>query len=226
MPVVLLIREEDEVHSVVLSKKPIVMGRSSSCDIRLSDEKISSRHLALMVNSSGKVIIKDLGSTNGTILNGSQIEDAVLMLEDQLMIGAVRLWIDPDQLSARERQILTRSESPAKLKFINLKDTSTQNAKPSAPSLPTEIKKNNLIDRAKNVSSGKKTFCDESFTGKDQTFFELEESSGNTQFIELPKATQTEKAKSKNSPKLKKKQAPEKPKGIFEKISSLFKKKD
>lgn len=225
MPVVLLIREEDEVHSVVLSQKPIVMGRSSSCDIRLTDEKISSRHLALKVNSSGKVIIKDLGSTNGTYLNGSQVEESVLMLDDQLFIGAVSLWIDPDQLSVKERQHLTRVDGQAKVKFINLKDTNTQNPSPRAPTPPPEVKKPAAQRRSLKNAGDTIAHTEVSLTGKDQTLFDLEEASGNTQFIEVPKTASNEKIKKKINPKIKKKIEPPKPEGLLGKISSIFKKK-
>jgi pSer/pThr/pTyr-binding forkhead associated (FHA) protein len=223
MPVVLLIREEDEVHSVVLSQKPIVMGRSSSCDIRLTDEKISSKHLALKVNSSGKVIIKDLGSTNGTYLNGSQIEDALLMLEDQLVIGGVSLWIDPEQLTPKEKQPLTRLEAPAKLKFINLKQTNTR---VDVPSKPTKVPPKPQKDSFTASLARKLPDPDAMFVGKDQAMFDLEEPSGETHFYKVPKASPTtEKMKKKSSPKVRKKVDTTENIGLFQRLLSLFKKK-
>lgn len=140
MPVVLMIREDDETHSVVLTAKPIVMGRSSSCDIKLSDDKISSRHLAIKLNKANRVIIKDLGSTNGTYLNGLKVDESYLMIADQLMIGAVSLWIDEGQLSLKERRILIRADAVAPVKFINLQGTSSSANIPSKPAEPAQAK--------------------------------------------------------------------------------------
>lgn len=227
MPIVLFIREEDEVHSVLLSHKPIVMGRSSSCDIRLSDEKISSRHIALKVNSSGKVIIKDLGSTNGTYLNGSLIEESLLMLEDQLFIGAVSLWIDPDQLSIREKQILTRVDGATKLKFINLKGSNTKGLATKAPIAPPEVRQEESAQvKSKNNRYSKPAdSATNSYSSKDQALFDLEESSGNTQFIEVPKTSSNDKMRKKSISKNRTKTEPKKSRSLLNFLFSFIKKR-
>lgn len=51
----------------------LVIGRSKSCDIRLGDEFISAEHCKVYFES-GYFFIEDLNSTNGTFIDGAQIE--------------------------------------------------------------------------------------------------------------------------------------------------------
>lgn len=137
MPVVLVIKENEDYHSVLLSNKALILGRSSSCDVRLSDERVSGKHLAIKLSSQGKVMIKDLGTTNGSFLNGLQIQESFLMLRDELTIGGVLLTLEHSQLSAKERVILTREES-TQLKFIKLNtQTDTKSEKKRSQPQPT-----------------------------------------------------------------------------------------
>jgi len=50
----------------------LVIGRSSSCDIHVPDSEMSRRH-AEVSRHDGGVVVRDLGSTNGTRVNGSMI---------------------------------------------------------------------------------------------------------------------------------------------------------
>jgi len=64
----------------------VVVGRSSSCDVRLPDQSISRRHAQLRRQDDGWRVV-DLLSTNGTFLNGRQISSAVAFPGDQLGFG-------------------------------------------------------------------------------------------------------------------------------------------
>lgn len=119
MAVVLVIKENEDYHSVLLTNSALILGRSSSCDVRLTDERVSGRHLAIKLSSQGKVMIKDLETTNGSYLNGIKIQESLLMLKDELMIGGVSLTLEQGQLTPKERVILTR-EDATQLKFIKL----------------------------------------------------------------------------------------------------------
>lgn len=69
-----------------------VIGRDASSDLRINDEQVSSKHcLVEFVNSS--FIIRDLNSTNGTTLNGQEINEAQLSDGDQLQIGETSLSV-------------------------------------------------------------------------------------------------------------------------------------
>ena len=62
-------------------------GRSRECDIRLADANVSRRH-AEVRREEGAYWIVDLGSTNGTELNGRRIERERLSDGDRITLGS------------------------------------------------------------------------------------------------------------------------------------------
>ena len=67
--------------------KPVtVLGRSSGCDIRLTDPNVSRRHAELRQEGTSWWIV-DLGSTNGIEVNGSRLERAKLETGDTVIVG-------------------------------------------------------------------------------------------------------------------------------------------
>jgi DNA-binding NtrC family response regulator/pSer/pThr/pTyr-binding forkhead associated (FHA) protein len=71
------------------------LGRSPSCEIPLEDHKVSRRH-AKMVFEDGQTKISDLGSRNGTVVNGEKIEaEAILLPGDRVQVGETTILIAP-----------------------------------------------------------------------------------------------------------------------------------
>jgi hypothetical protein len=68
----------------------VVIGRSRECDVRVADGNASRRH-AEVVQDGGSYVIVDLGSTNGTELNGRRITRETLADGDRITIGATDL---------------------------------------------------------------------------------------------------------------------------------------
>lgn len=69
------------------STEPLTIGRSSDCSIPVKDRYLSRRH-AEIVPESGKWVLKDLGSANGTYLNGNRVErDEPLRSGDRIRVG-------------------------------------------------------------------------------------------------------------------------------------------
>jgi len=65
----------------------IVIGRVSDVDLLLLDEKVSRKHAKISMRQ-GQVLIEDLASRNGTIVNGARIRSVELKEGDQIIIGA------------------------------------------------------------------------------------------------------------------------------------------
>src|SRR5512142_2589208 len=65
----------------------VVVGRGTGADIRVDDPGISRRHVRLVRGASGGVVAEDLGSTNGTFVNGIGISSCILREGDRLQIG-------------------------------------------------------------------------------------------------------------------------------------------
>jgi hypothetical protein len=66
------------------------IGRQSSCDITISDPNVSRRH-AEIHPSADRYVLVDLGSTNGTRVNGSRISEHELADGDKLRFGGTTL---------------------------------------------------------------------------------------------------------------------------------------
>lgn len=75
---------------ISLTRQPIVIGRLSSNDVILSDSNVSRRHAELR-KVDGRWTLVDLGSTNGTVVNGKLIKEAPLNDGDELTFGGSSL---------------------------------------------------------------------------------------------------------------------------------------
>jgi two-component system, cell cycle response regulator len=73
-----------------LSGDGCVIGRTAPSTVRVPEEGISRQH-AELTRRNGEVIIRDLGSTNGTFVNGEQITEHVLADGDKIQIGSTTI---------------------------------------------------------------------------------------------------------------------------------------
>lgn len=85
---VLLVDQTDEHLQLHLGSN--VVGRGSESDLQLLDQGVSRRHLDVQYDGH-RATAYDLGSTNGTTVNGHQIGSAVLQHGDVIRIGHTRL---------------------------------------------------------------------------------------------------------------------------------------
>jgi two-component system cell cycle response regulator len=69
-----------------LNSTSLVIGRSSKCDIQIDQESISRNH-SKIVNTGKSILVRDLGSTNGTYVNDEPIDEYVLRDGDLIKIG-------------------------------------------------------------------------------------------------------------------------------------------
>ena len=74
-----------------ISNDHFFIGRHPKSDILLMDETVSARH-AVIIHSQNKILIQDVGSTNGTFINGEQIEGRRELKDgDNLHFGKVEM---------------------------------------------------------------------------------------------------------------------------------------
>jgi hypothetical protein len=89
-PAVLDVHEDGAHRTVPLKSEVVTIGRLPDCDVVLKD-KAASRHHAQIKTKDGHFTLTDLGSTNGTRLNGQTIQSRVLEDGDRITIGATTL---------------------------------------------------------------------------------------------------------------------------------------
>jgi len=75
---------------VPIGSEPLVIGRLPECGVVLEDTNVSRRHAELR-RSGDEVVLTDLGSTNGTRVNGAPIREHVLGSGDEVSVGSTRL---------------------------------------------------------------------------------------------------------------------------------------
>ncbi|MFZ9886867.1 MAG: FHA domain-containing protein, partial [Myxococcota bacterium] len=97
----------EEVLRIPLTDKSLVIGREKSVDVPLDDRALSRRHAS--VEKRGAAIwVSDLGSANGTYVNGEKIEEPRPLSEgDVIGLGHYRLHIDGAQAAGGQTPILT-----------------------------------------------------------------------------------------------------------------------
>jgi hypothetical protein len=82
-----------ENQSYAVLRSPTKIGRLADNDIVLSDKRVS-RHHAELVQQSGRWVVRDTGSTNGTALNGKMIKEAPLKPGDKVSLGGLEIVWD------------------------------------------------------------------------------------------------------------------------------------
>jgi hypothetical protein len=83
----LVIHEDRETRSVVLAAETMTIGRLPECQVTIADKGASRRH-AQIRRKDGTYTLTDLGSTNGTLLNGQTIQTRELADGDRITIGS------------------------------------------------------------------------------------------------------------------------------------------
>src|SRR3954469_23449460 len=75
-----------EGPDLILNKPVLLLGRHEECDVQLHSSKVSRRH-CIIAFLDDRVLIRDLGSTNGVRINGETVTEAPIKDGDELAIG-------------------------------------------------------------------------------------------------------------------------------------------
>ena len=78
---------------------PMIVGRAPTSDIPVFDPTISRRHAELLTEDKG-VQVRDLGSSNGTFLNGARVDSCLVTVGDTVTFGKVPFKLQPVGASA------------------------------------------------------------------------------------------------------------------------------
>ena len=98
-PALVFLRGELIAAPIPLDRSEVVLGRAIEADVRVNDARASRMHARIRTErdpatGETRYRVTDLGSTNGTLLNGQTVTDALLEDGDKLMIGEHILRFD------------------------------------------------------------------------------------------------------------------------------------
>jgi DNA-binding NtrC family response regulator len=87
-------RGPDAGRRIALNKDRFVVGKSSDCDLKFLDPTVSRRHFEIEKRGD-TFVVRDLGSTNGTTVDGIKIKEAFLSPGSKVAAGNVELIFQP-----------------------------------------------------------------------------------------------------------------------------------
>ncbi len=82
-----------------VEEEPLRAGRSEDSDIFLDDVTVSREHVVFTTLDSGRLVVRDLGSLNGTYVNNVRVDEKALDSGDEIQIGKFKLIY----IAARDR---------------------------------------------------------------------------------------------------------------------------
>lgn len=87
----------DAGRAVALDKGPVRVGRAGACELPLSDASVSNIHAVITLVDPSTIEVVDLGSTNGTVVNGERVAASRRVIAGQrLQFGQTVVALVPD----------------------------------------------------------------------------------------------------------------------------------
>ena len=83
----------------------IVLGSSADCDVQLDEPGVAARHAEIRLIDGNSLLLKDLDSETGTLLNGEPVIETLLGSGDEIRIGTCRWMLQAPGL--RPERVLT-----------------------------------------------------------------------------------------------------------------------
>jgi pSer/pThr/pTyr-binding forkhead associated (FHA) protein len=136
--------------SILISKDLVVVGRKEHCDLRLDHKSVSKMH-CVIVRTDGLLLLRDLGSTNGTRVNGTRVRRAALLPNDQISIAhfKFRVLLGPDEEAPVSPNDHTQNLDPSDLaRVLRPRDEANKDDDEDdrLPDVPEKLHRNQLPD--------------------------------------------------------------------------------
>lgn len=90
-PWLVVVNSRMSVGKMFSLENPLTLGRSVECDVRLDEEGVSRLHVRFERRDDGHVYLEDLGSKNGTYVNGEQVKSHALRDGDKIQVGPITI---------------------------------------------------------------------------------------------------------------------------------------
>jgi pSer/pThr/pTyr-binding forkhead associated (FHA) protein len=143
---------------IEIVKDLVVIGRKEDCDVRLEHKSVSKMH-CVITKTDGLLMLRDLGSTNGTRVNGTRVRRAALLPNDQVAIAhfKFKVMLGPDEpppsVQPNEHtQALNQRELAL---LMQARGGGTEKASPLEAPMEEALHRNQLPDVYPDDSSGR-----------------------------------------------------------------------
>ena len=132
MPKLQLVRPDGSQTDHELTEETLTVGRASDNVFPIDDVSVSSHH-AQIAPSAGVFLLKDLGSTNGTAVNGAELQpetEYTLKPGDRIRFGKVDSIFDPENAEAGAHELPSNVERAIAPASKSIKPSNFMNASP------------------------------------------------------------------------------------------------
>jgi DNA-binding NarL/FixJ family response regulator len=99
-----------------------VLGRDAGADIRIASDDVSRRHAKIVVARGALINVLDLGSTNGTFVNGSRVDLRTLQRGDAIALADARLLVADADTAKRVLALGSAEVAPPASPSLDLTD--------------------------------------------------------------------------------------------------------
>jgi pSer/pThr/pTyr-binding forkhead associated (FHA) protein len=142
---------------IEITKDLVLVGRKEECDLKLDHKSISKLH-CVVVKTDGLLLLRDLGSTNGTRVNGQRVRRAALLPNDQLQIASLRYTVQftADEAPADSNEYTQQLEGKDLAKLLEKSDRPGELDSDSSDAEIPVVRTNSLPDQYPEVQPAKK----------------------------------------------------------------------
>jgi predicted component of type VI protein secretion system len=99
--VLVMFRSDGGRKSFSVTRDVVVVGRREDCDLRIPLGEVSRKHCRF-VKDGEALRIEDLGSSNGTFVNGERVQEALVNAGDTVQVGPVMFVVQIDGVPAED----------------------------------------------------------------------------------------------------------------------------
>jgi pSer/pThr/pTyr-binding forkhead associated (FHA) protein len=156
-----LINPNGPCQEFVLSKSNVSMGRNITNDVVLNDGRVSRNHARLECSPAG-VILSDMGSSNGTRLNGMTVERATLKPGDTISLGGqqIKYKVEDPSEDVGITKIDTQAQLDQSIEAEVLPVMVNETSNPSLVVFTNQVTWQFDLSNKENTSIGRDESCD------------------------------------------------------------------
>ncbi len=104
--ILVMVKDDGSSREFKIDRESTVIGRDEAARLRIPLSAVSRRHCEIILDADDELLVRDLGSSNGTYLNGKKVRQAELSPGDLLTVGpvvfVVRISGHPKDIDAKD----------------------------------------------------------------------------------------------------------------------------